>query len=191
MTNTLMHFFASADYLLALPLILLALFVGGILLIDTLLPPEWKWVNGGTALLGLGFAGLGLTRTFAGGVRPNHGFVMLQGFGRTFVFDRVALGMDGAVLVAAALAILIALRRTRREGETRGKFCALMLMAVVSLMALASAHDMVLLLASLQLLVICLSLMVGVSTAGSEGSETWRAVGPDMSPALEFRRSTP
>ena len=41
------------DYLLALPITLLALFALGILLIDFMLPKELKWANAVTALLGV------------------------------------------------------------------------------------------------------------------------------------------
>ena len=47
--------FTWTDYLLALPVILLALFALGILLIDFMLPPEMKWANAVTAFVGVMF----------------------------------------------------------------------------------------------------------------------------------------
>ena len=44
--------FSGTDYLLSLPMILLTLFALGILLIDLMLPPEWKWVDAATAIVG-------------------------------------------------------------------------------------------------------------------------------------------
>jgi len=49
-------YFSGVDYLLALPISLLTLFAIGILLIDLLLPPQWKRLNAATALVGVGFA---------------------------------------------------------------------------------------------------------------------------------------
>ena len=48
------------DYLLALPVTLLALFALGILLIDLMLPREMKWVNAVTALIGVCFSAAGV-----------------------------------------------------------------------------------------------------------------------------------
>ena len=45
MSGNLAQNFGRVDYLLALPIILLTLFALGILLIDLMLPAQWKWVN--------------------------------------------------------------------------------------------------------------------------------------------------
>ena len=56
MGTPIQHFFTSTDYLLALPMIMLALFGMGVLIIDLMLPAEWKRANAWTALVGLGFS---------------------------------------------------------------------------------------------------------------------------------------
>ena len=38
-------FFSPTDYVLSLPIILLTLFALGILLIDLMVPAEWKWAK--------------------------------------------------------------------------------------------------------------------------------------------------
>jgi len=48
--------FGRVDYLMALPVILLTLFALGILLLDLLLPAQWKRVNALTALVGILFS---------------------------------------------------------------------------------------------------------------------------------------
>ena len=48
------------DYLLALPITLLALFALGILLIDFMLPQEMKWANAVTAFIGVMFSAAGV-----------------------------------------------------------------------------------------------------------------------------------
>src|SRR5205085_5883781 len=50
------QFFNGVDYLLALPMLLLAIFGMGILMIDLLLPAEWKVLNAWTAFAGLVFS---------------------------------------------------------------------------------------------------------------------------------------
>src|SRR5262249_13560126 len=48
--------FSSTAYLLALPMLLLSLFALGILLIDLMLPKQWKPVNAFIALAGVAFS---------------------------------------------------------------------------------------------------------------------------------------
>ena len=50
------QYFMSADYMLALPMVLLSLFALGILLIDLILPKEWKPANAFVALAGISFS---------------------------------------------------------------------------------------------------------------------------------------
>ena len=44
-SNSLAQYFSTTDYVLALPMVLLSLFAVGILLIDLMLPKEWKQLN--------------------------------------------------------------------------------------------------------------------------------------------------
>ena len=59
MPGSVAQYFTGVDYLLSLPMLLLTLFAMGILLIDLMLRPEWKWVNPMAALVGIGFAAAG------------------------------------------------------------------------------------------------------------------------------------
>ncbi len=54
------QFFTSTDYLLSLPVIMLTLFALGVLLVDLLLPAEWKVINAWTAFGGLAFSAAAL-----------------------------------------------------------------------------------------------------------------------------------
>ena len=47
--------FGRVDYLMALPVILLTLFALGILLLDLMLPAQWKKINAVTAFVGILF----------------------------------------------------------------------------------------------------------------------------------------
>ena len=49
------QYFTGTDYLLSLPILMLTVFALGILLIDLMIPPEWKWTNAVTALIGHSF----------------------------------------------------------------------------------------------------------------------------------------
>ena len=60
MTGLVSRYFTSTDYTLSLPIVLLTLFALGILLIDLMLPAEWKRLNAITALAGLAFSAVAL-----------------------------------------------------------------------------------------------------------------------------------
>src|SRR2546430_2155806 len=50
------QFFTLSDYSMSLPVILLTLFALGILLMDLIIPAEWKWFNALTAFIGVLFS---------------------------------------------------------------------------------------------------------------------------------------
>src|SRR5947208_14643925 len=50
------QFFTLSDYSMSLPVILLTLFALGILLMDLMIPAEWKWFNALTAFIGVLFS---------------------------------------------------------------------------------------------------------------------------------------
>ncbi len=62
MAISISQYFSSSDYLLSLPIVLLTLFALGILLIDLILPAEWKRFNAVIALIGLGFSAAGVIK---------------------------------------------------------------------------------------------------------------------------------
>ena len=62
MLGNLSQNFGAVDYLMSLPIMLLTLFALGILLGDLLLPPEWKWMNPLTALVGILFSAYGVVK---------------------------------------------------------------------------------------------------------------------------------
>jgi NADH:ubiquinone oxidoreductase subunit 2 (subunit N) len=162
-TGVFAQYFRPTDYLVCLPLLLLALFAGGLMVMDTMMPRSWRAVNGWAALLGIGFSGAALSRAYLASLTPDHGFVVMNGLFGTLVLDRVTLAAQSALLVAGVLALLVALRRGRRVHELSGAFCASLLFAMLGMMALAGAHDMVLMLVSLQLVVLSLGLLVAVA----------------------------
>ena len=54
--------FGRVDYLMSLPIVMLTLFALGILLVDLMLPREWKWTNAVTALVGILFSVAGVAK---------------------------------------------------------------------------------------------------------------------------------
>ena len=56
------QYFTGTDYLLSLPILMLAVFAMGILLIDLITPAEWKWINPATAFMGVLFSTAGVLK---------------------------------------------------------------------------------------------------------------------------------
>lgn len=145
------------DYLLALPITLLALFALGILLIDFMLPKEAKWANAVTAIVGVMFSGAGVYKIQiwlgnAGGA---------PGMLRTMVVDRFAIYFFYLFLAATAIAILMSVRYLETENESHGEYYALMLLSVAGMMCMASGFDLVLIFIGLELMAISTYVLVG------------------------------
>ena len=160
MVGTIAQYFNGVDYLLALPMILLTLFAMGILLIDLMLPPEWKWTNAVTALVGVGFATTGVwkiqTWYNAQGALMSH-----TGFLGTLLVDRFAIYFFYLFLAGTAVAILMSARYLAIEHENHGEYYALMLFSVVGMMCMAAGNDIVLIFIGLELMAISTYVLVG------------------------------
>src|SRR5207248_11537629 len=100
---------------MSLPIILLTLFALGILLIDLMIPPEWKWTNAVTAFVGLGFAAAGVMKIQFALDRlgsPGQGAFM-----QTMVMDHFAIYFYYLYLAAAAVTILMSVHYLEIERE--------------------------------------------------------------------------
>jgi NADH-quinone oxidoreductase subunit N len=159
--GSISQFFAPTDYLLALPILLLTLFALGILLIDLLLPAEWKWVNAATAFVGVGFAALGVWRIQAFYTQLPAASNGYMGFMNSMFVDRFALYFYYLFLAGTAIAILTSARYLEIERENHGEYYALMLFAVVGMMCMASGVDVVLIFIGLELMAISTYVLVG------------------------------
>jgi len=151
--------FSGSDYLLSLPIILLTLFGLGILLIDLMLPKEWKWVNAVTAFVGVGFAAAGVIRIqllFAAQHLPSQ-----SAFLDSLRVDRFSIYFWYLFLAATAIAILMSARYLEIEREHHGEFYALMLFSVVGMMSMAAGFDIVLIFIGLELMAISTYVLVG------------------------------
>jgi len=145
------------DYLLALPITLLALFALGILLIDLMLPDDMKWANAVTAFIGVCFSAAGVFKIQLWlGNRPG-----VPGMLNTMVVDRTAIYFFYLFLAGTAIAILMSVRYLETERENRGEYYALMLLAVAGMMCMAAGFDIVLIFMGLELMAISTYVLVG------------------------------
>jgi NADH-quinone oxidoreductase subunit N len=154
------QYFSGVDYLLALPITLLTLFAIGILLIDLLLPPEWKRLNAATALLGVVFSAVGVWR-IQSWYQDQHVDRYPAAFMNTLLVDRLALYFFYLFLAGTAVAILMSVRYLEIEHENHGEFYALMLFSVVGMMCMAAGFDIVLIFIGLELMAISTYVLVG------------------------------
>ncbi len=164
------QFFTSADYLLSLPIIMLTLFGLGVLMVDLLLPPEWKVVNAWTAFAGLIFSAAAVMKVQLAyrAAASLHQMPVYTGFMGAWALDPFAIFFFYLFLVAAAITILMSVRYLDVEREQHGEYYALILFSVVGMMCMAAALDIVLQFIGLELMaistyVLVLSLLYGLS----------------------------
>ena len=158
------QYFTSADYLLALPMVLLSLFALGILLIDLMLPKEWKPVNAFVALAGISFSAAAVGKlhlAYRTAEQRGIDVASFSGFMGTLVVDRFAIYFFYLFLVGAAIAILMSMHYLEVERENHGEFYALILFSVVGMMCMAAGYDIVLLFIGLELMAISTYVLVG------------------------------
>ncbi|HYX68446.1 MAG TPA: NADH-quinone oxidoreductase subunit N, partial [Terriglobales bacterium] len=166
MPYVIANYFTSTDYILALPILLLTVFAMGILLIDLLLPEEWKKLNAVTALFGIGFAAAALVirihlpyNSLAAQGMPLDAF--WHGFGGVIRMDAFAIYFCYLFLAAAAITILMSVRYLEIEKESHGEFYALILLSVIGMMGMALGMDLIMLFISLELMAISTYVLVG------------------------------
>jgi NADH-quinone oxidoreductase subunit N len=160
--GSLQQYFTATDYLLSLPIILLTLFALGILLIDLLVPPEWKWLNAVTALIGIAFSAAAVIKIQLAQAPVEHAGRSLEwAFMQSMVMDHFAIYFFYLFLGGAALSILISVRYLEIERENHGEFYALILFSVVGMMCMASGFDIVLIFIGLELMAISTYVLVG------------------------------
>ena len=156
------QFFTGTDYLLSLPIILLTLFALGILLIDLLIPPELKWVNGLTAFVGLAFSTAAVIKIqIAQAAMQRAGHPLQWAFMQSMAVDHFAVYFFYLFLASAAISILISVRYLEIEHENHGEFYSLILFSVVGMMCMAAGYDIVLIFIGLELMAISTYVLVG------------------------------
>ncbi|MFI5110040.1 MAG: NADH-quinone oxidoreductase subunit N [Terriglobales bacterium] len=160
------QYFTGFDYTLSLPMVMLALFALGVLLIDLMLPAEWKRLNAVTALLGIVFSAVALFLRIQQPYRAAqaHGVPLdrfTHGFGGTIAMDPFAIYFFYLFLAAGAITILMSTRYLDVEKENHGEFYALILLSMVGMMGMACGTDLIMLFISLELMAISTYVLVG------------------------------
>ncbi len=167
MSGEIARLFTGADYVLALPIILLTLFALGILLIDLMVPAEWKWANAVIAFAGILFAAAGVVKIqMALGSRSGE-----LAFVGSMLVDRFAIYFFYLFLAGAAIAILMSARYMEIERENHGEFYSLILFSVVGMMCMAAGFDIVLIFIGLELMAISTYVLVGFLRSDRRSNE--------------------
>jgi NADH-quinone oxidoreductase subunit N len=146
---------SPTEYRLMLPMVELTIFALGILLIDLIVPPQWKWINAAGAFMGVLFAGVCVVQIQWALPRGGIGFL------NSLLVDRFAIYFWYLFLVGAAIAILMSVRYLDIENEHHGEYYALMLLSVVGMMCMAAGIDIVLIFIGLELMAISTYVLVG------------------------------
>jgi NADH-quinone oxidoreductase subunit N len=166
------QYFTGTDYLLSLPILLLTLFALGILLIDLMIPAEWKWTNAVTALIGILFAAAGVLKIqWAQAELLKLNQRVEWGFMHSMLMDHFAIYFTYLFLAGAALSILISVRYLEIEREHHGEFYALILFSVVGMICMASGYDIVLIFIGLELMAISTYVLVGFLRTDKRSNE--------------------
>ncbi len=154
------QFFTRHDYTLSLPMIMLTVFALGILIVDLMLPREWKVANAWTAFIGLCFALAATLRVhmLANDFGPSFNPFAFSG---TFAMDRFTIFFTYLFLLAAAITIFMSARYLEIEGEHHGEYYALILFSVVGMICMAGGIDFVLQFIGLELMAISTYILVG------------------------------
>jgi NADH-quinone oxidoreductase subunit N len=140
-----------------LPMVELTIFALGILLIDLMVPREWKWINAAGAFFGVVFAAVCVWQIQL--TLPPQGF--LFGFYNALLVDRFAIYFWYLFLAGAAISILVSVHYLDVEEEHHGEYYSLLLLSVVGMMCMAAGFDIVLLFIGLELMAISTYVLVG------------------------------
>src|SRR5437588_6572744 len=138
-----------------LPMVELTIFALGILLIDLMVPREWKWISAVGAFVGIVFAALCVWEIQS--TLP----IGAQGFYNSLRVDRFAIFFWYLFLSAASIAIVMSARYLDIEDEHHGEYYALLLLSVVGMMCMVAGNDLILLFIGLELMAISTYILVG------------------------------
>ena len=166
--------YLHGDGLVVLPEMELLLFALGILIFDFLLDKKEKHWNAILALLGVAASGLGLYMQFqryAVERTSPMGSPGLLGFHNTVVVDGFFLIFAAIFLAAAALVVLLSVRYLDMEKEQDGEYYALLLLACVGMMFMASGIDLIVLFLGLETMALSFYVMTGFLRTNKRSNE--------------------
>jgi NADH-quinone oxidoreductase subunit N len=139
-----------------LPMLELAIFALGILLIDLMIPRGWKWINAVGAFVGVVMSALCVWQIQS--TLPPNGSL---GFSNSLLVNHFALYFWYLFLAGAAISILMSVSYLDVEDEHHGEYYALLLLSVVGMMCMAAGYDVVLIYIGLELMAISTYVLVG------------------------------
>jgi NADH-quinone oxidoreductase subunit N len=156
--------YIHGDGLTVLPQLELLLFAMGILVFDFLLEKKEKSLNAWLALVGVAAASVGVfyqSRNFNALREGGPNAPGLYGFQYTVTVDGFAIVFSALFLAATALAILLAVRYLDIEREQEGEFYALVLLACIGMIFMASGSDLIVLFLGLETMTLSLYVLAG------------------------------
>jgi NADH-quinone oxidoreductase subunit N len=151
---------------------MLTVFGLGILLIDLMIPRQWKWINAVTALIGILFSAAGVLKIqyvqFEG---AKVGQSIEFAFAQSMALDHFSIYFYYLFLAGAAVSILMSVRYLEIEHENHGEFYSLILFSVVGMMCMAASFDIVLTFIGLELMAISTYVLVGFLRSNRRSNE--------------------
>jgi len=166
--------YIHGDGLTILPEMELLLFALGILIFDFLLDSKEKYWNAILAMLGVCASGMGLymqiQRYNAERANPMHSFGLL-GFNNTILVDGFFIIFAGLFLAATALAILLSVKYLDLEREQEGEYYALILLACIGMMLMASGIDLIVLFLGLETMALSFYVLSGYLRRNKRSNE--------------------
>src|SRR3974390_1066558 len=166
--------YIHGDGLAILPEMELLLFALGILIFDFLLEAKEKHLNAWLALLGFVASSFGLFQQIKryNGERTNpmHAFVLLV-FHNTVLVDGFFIIFAALFLAAPALAILLSVKYLDLEREQEGEYYALLLLACIGMMLMASGIDLVVLFLGLETMALSFYVLSGYLRRNKRSNE--------------------
>jgi NADH-quinone oxidoreductase subunit N len=166
--------YIHGDGLVILPEMELLLFALGILIFDFLLSTREKYWNAILALLGVAASSLGVFMQVGryNALRSSpEGPPVLLGFHDTVLVDGFFIVFAFLFLAATALVILLSVRYLDLEREQEGEYYALLLLACVGMMFMASGIDLIVLFLGLETMALSFYVLTGFLRANKRSNE--------------------
>lgn len=155
------QFYTSTDHFVLIPAIMLALFGCAVLLFDFWLFPNPKHRKGLMlfVVLGLVFTGIGLGRQYV--YLQESGAREIIAFHGSLTVDNFSLFFNAIFLISALVVAIVSYRYLEIEGEHRGEYYGLILLAQCGMYFLACGTDLVTLFVGLELMALSFYILVG------------------------------
>src|SRR5258706_15624407 len=156
--------YVHGDGVTVLPQMELLLFALGILIFDFLLEKKEKHWNAGLGLLAVPASACGLflqAKRFTLQRESRSDLPGLLGFQNTVVVDGCSLFFAAIFLAATALVILLSVRYLDLEREQEGEYYALLLLACIGMMFMASGTDLIVMFLGLETMALSFYVLTG------------------------------